>query len=164
MYFNSKVVQSTILAKIINRWFVKDFYKNIKESAKDVVWKLTQDSLLRATLLGQFGNYGQLPSEASFYIHASVVNHYLNGGFYPRGGSTVFAKQIIPTIEKMGGRCLVRNAVSEIIVKRGRACGVLIENGDEIYAANVIAACGVHNTYNRLLSAKYVPNSLIIVS
>ena len=161
LYFNSKIIRSTLLARIVNHMFIRDFYENMKKSAKDVVHSLTNNVLLRAALLGQFGDYGQLPSEASFYIHAAVVNHYLNGGFYPRGGSTEFAKQIIPTIERTGGRCLVRKGVQKIMVKKGKVCGVKMENGDEISASTVVSACGATNTFKRLLDEHHVSKSLL---
>merc|ERR1719494_1243910 len=62
---------------------------------------------------------------------------------------------IIPVIEKHGGRVLVRADVKEIMVDQsGKACGVIVsKGGDEhkIYAPMVISAAGVINTYSRLL-------------
>ena len=55
-------------------------------------------------MLSQFGDYGSSPDVQSFFMHASVANHYMDGGFYPSGGTTTIAKGIIPIIERAGGR------------------------------------------------------------
>ena len=58
---------------------------------------------LRAILAGQFGDYGLPPKQASFFIHAGVVCHYMKeGGFYIRGGPEMIAKALIPAIEQAG--------------------------------------------------------------
>ena len=40
-------------------------------------------------MLAQFGDHGLPPSEASFFLHAQVAAHYLNGGWYPPGIQTI---------------------------------------------------------------------------
>jgi all-trans-retinol 13,14-reductase len=94
-------------------------------------------------------------------MHASVVNHYLNGGFYPRGGACMIAKNIVPVIERTGGRVLVRAGVEDIIMHNGRTAGVRTEKGVEIFAPIVISACGVFNTYNKLLPPEVVPPRIL---
>jgi all-trans-retinol 13,14-reductase len=161
LFFNLKIVQSKWLTKVLNFLFGDKFFKLKHRTALEVVSQLTDNEDLRAALLGQFGDYGRLPSEESFFLHASVVQHYLEGGYYPRGGSTVFARQIIPVIERTGGRCLVRKAVKQILVENGKACGVEMSNGDKIYANMVVSACGVPNTYKKLLEPAHVPTGLM---
>ena len=39
----------------------------------------------------------------------------------------------------------------KILVDKGTACGVLLENGDKIISQNVISNAGIVNTYNQLL-------------
>ena len=139
LFFNLKIVQSKFLARLINYFFSNKFFQLRHQTAQQVINSLTDNVDLRAALLGQFGDYGRLPSEESFFLHASVVQHYLNGGYYPRGGSTQFARQIIPTIEKTGGRCLVRKAVQEILIENGKATGVKMINGDIIRCQTIIS-------------------------
>ena len=59
--------------------------------------ELTANLDLQAALLAQFGDYGQTPATESFFMHASVANHYIGGGWYPRGGATVIASSISTT-------------------------------------------------------------------
>ena len=90
----------------------------VEATVEEVLDYLFEDNLeIMAVLAGQFGDYGEVPEKASFLMHASVVNHYLEGGFYPVGGSGEFAKQIIPVIERTGGRVLVDQRVDKIFLK-----------------------------------------------
>lgn len=64
------------------------------------------------------------PKESSILINALLIHHYKRGAYYPKGGASEIAFHIIRTIQKYGGNCLVRAAVSEILVnKQGAACG-----------------------------------------
>ena len=95
----------------------------------------------------------------SFYMQVLRII-ILNGGWFPRGGSSEIANKIIPVIEKTGGRVvLVGRAVSNIIVENGRACGVMVDAGGmsvAIRAPIVISACGVINTY-KFLQPEVIP-------
>ena len=55
-----------------------------------------------------FGNYGLTPEKGSFVIQAGIVAHYMDGGYYPVGGSQEISKALIPTIEAAGGAVFVR--------------------------------------------------------
>ena len=127
-------------------------------SAEYVVNRYIKDKTLRKVLLGQFPDYGLLPKDASFFIHASIVNHYLEGGFYPRGGPSVIAKSIIRKINKYNGRVLVGEKVNNIIIENNIARGVLMNNGDIISAKKVVSAAGIKTTFETLISHKLVPN------
>ena len=58
-----------------------------------------------------WGDYGTPPESASFLTHALVMNHFWKcGGWYPVGGSSEIAYNIIPVIEKSGGQVPQQNA------------------------------------------------------
>ena len=92
------------------------FYHYSKTSAYDTIKNLIKDEELISLLCGQMGDYGQTPKEASFFIHASIVNHYLDGGWYPKGGPKVIANNIIKTIEEYNGTVLVGKAVKSLYI------------------------------------------------
>lgn len=56
-------------------------------------------------------------------MHAMLINHYMYGASYPRGGASEIAYHMIPVIESAGGRVLVRATVSRILVENNRAVG-----------------------------------------
>lgn len=135
-------------------WF-SPFFKFASRSITDVVNELTANKDLRAVFSYIFGTYGVLPKDASFALHTLLVDHYLKGAWYPRGGASEIAFHIIPVIEKAGGAVLVRATVQRILLnKDGSACGVTVKKGDQnidIHAPIVISNAGIYNTYEQLL-------------
>ena len=57
--------------------------------------------------------------------YSVVMNHLKTGAFYPLGGPSEIAFQIIPIIERYGGRVMTGAPVTEILVdEKGRANGI----------------------------------------
>ena len=117
-----------------------------------------QDPKLKALLASQWGTYGLPPAQSSFLIHAAVVFHFLTGGYYPVGGASSIATNILPLIEKNGGKVLTQKQVREIIVENGIAKGVKVQKAhqphaaiEEYYAPLVISDAGAFNTYTKLI-------------
>ena len=108
-------------------------------------------------LTGQWGDYGLPPKRSSFVMHAGVVQHYLDGGNYPAGGSGQIAANIVPVIRNNGGEIFNSMGVEKIIMHKNTAIGVRLENGEEIYAPKIISSAGVMNTYERLLKSNALP-------
>ncbi|HET7144642.1 MAG TPA: NAD(P)/FAD-dependent oxidoreductase, partial [Anaerolineales bacterium] len=52
-------------------------------------------------------------------------------------------------------------AAKQVIVKGGRAVGVALENGDEIYAKAVLSSADPFVTFLKLVEQKYLPEDLI---
>lgn len=80
------------------------------------------------------GDYGVSPKQAPFLVHARLIEHYMHGGYYPRGGSSEFAFHIIPVIEKAGGKVMVRAHVSDILLdsKKQKVLGVRVKSNFKI--------------------------------
>ena len=157
LHFVSKVIQNKLLKKIIKTFFCIDYYLYANMTASQVIDKIITNKDLKAVLTAQFADYGCSPAKISFAMHCGVVNHYLEGGYYPRGGSNSIAEKIIPVIEKSGGRVLVRKAVKSVLVENNMAYGVEMENGEKVYAKKVISDAGIRNTLNNLLPPGSMP-------
>lgn len=57
-------------------------------------------------------------------MHAVLVNNYMNGAFYPRGGPSEIPFHTIPVIERAGGAVLTRATVQSVLLdSAGKACG-----------------------------------------
>jgi all-trans-retinol 13,14-reductase len=137
--------------------FVGGFLRRAAEpharaTVHEVLSRLTPDPLLRGVLAGQWGDYGLPPGQASFFMHALLVGHYLNGGSYPVGGSAQIAATILPGIERAGGAVVTSADVERVLVERGRAVGVRLAGGEEVRARHVISDAGRAITFGRLLS------------
>ncbi len=120
-------------------------------TTREVLESLTTNQELIAVLTGQWGDYGMVPSEATFLMHAAVAKHYFNGGNYPVGGSWKIAETIIPVIRAAGGEVFTYAKVEEIVLEQGKAVGVKLENGDVLRADQIVSSVGARLTYGQLL-------------
>jgi|JI10StandDraft_1071094.scaffolds.fasta_scaffold00784_5 all-trans-retinol 13,14-reductase len=122
-----------------------------RRTVREVLASLTDDRRLAAVLTGQYGDYGLPPAQASWFMHALLVGHYLGGGAYPVGGSSRIAATMMPGIEATGGAVVTSAEVATILVERDRAVGVRLASGEEVRAPRIISDAGVAVTFGRLV-------------
>ena len=118
--------------------------------AYSVINGIFQDDKITKILTGQYGNLGIKPQLCPFVFHAILVNYYLKGGYYPKGGSRLIAHKLISAIYNNGGQVLVNAKVKRIIVDDGVCVGVNVKNMN-IYAKKIVSAIGILNTKKLLL-------------
>lgn len=114
------------------------------------------DPVLKAFLTIQAGDHAMPPDRCPAGLHAAVVGHYLNGGFYPKGGGRSIPRAFIRQLKKQGGEIRLRARVSEILLEGRRAVGVRLEDGEEIRAQRVVSNADPHVTFG-LLPDQAVP-------
>uniref|UniRef100_A0A8D0VJ98 All-trans-retinol 13,14-reductase n=1 Tax=Sus scrofa TaxID=9823 RepID=A0A8D0VJ98_PIG len=101
------------------------FLRASTQSLAKVLQQLPASPELRAVLSYIFPTYGVTPSHSTFAMHALLVDHYLKGAFYPKGGTSEIAFHTIPVIQRAGGAVLTRAPVQSILLdSAGKACGV----------------------------------------
>ena len=155
LFFNLKIINNRFLSFIIKlylKYWKTEYFTYLNKTTYDVISEFTNNEELIAVLCGQFGDHGIPPKKSNFFIHSSIVYHYLEGGYFPKGGPSTITKNIIPIIENSGGRVLVGKSVQEILIENNKAIGVEMENGDKIYSNNVISGVGVNTTFNKLVN------------
>lgn len=91
-----------------------------------------------------------------FYVCAAVSKD--NAGMV-EGGSLELMKKVARKFTRMGGKLFLNAPVKKILIKRDNAQGIILENGKEIQADYVIAACDAYHTLNVLLEGKYKDES-----
>lgn len=136
-------------------------YKNKKlalRKTKEYLDNNFKDEKLKAVLVSQWGDYGLPPSKSAFAVHALITNHYFKGGYYPKGGSKVFADSIKESITQNGGQLLINHLVSSIIVEKDNAVGVKVTEkkgnekiNKEFFADTIISGAGAYTTYTKLI-------------
>ena len=111
-----------------------------RSSTKEVVESLTDNKDLQTIFCYCWGDYGTPPAKSHFLMQALLNKHFSNGGFYPIGGASEIAYNMIPVIERSGGKVLVRADVKEVLITDGRAVGVRVQKGTEehIIAAPIV--------------------------
>ena len=115
------------------------------------------DPALRALLTTHWGDYGVEPTRSAFVAHAMIVYHYMDGAWFPRGGSGQIARMIEERIRATGGEIRLCQDVDDILIDNGRAVGVRVTDrrsapvSYEERAPIVISGVGARETYTRLL-------------
>lgn len=150
-YFAEKVVPGFV-SKLIGKLMRKKYLTYALRTTKSVLDELISNDKLKAILTSQYGDMGLPPGQCSFAMHAGVTKHYLEGGYYPVGGSGVFFDKIAPVIKKHGGEILIRATVAEILTEKAKVIGVKMSDGKVIAAKTVISTVGLDVTYRHLLS------------
>lgn len=163
LFFKLKSTNYTWLNKLI-KYIDPLYYWSLNITAQEVVDSCVQNPQLKCVLLGQFGDYGIKPSKAPFFLHASIVNHYLEGGWYPEGGSGKLAEEICRTIWESGGAVLVGKKVKSFLYDNlnnkidnnnsVKLLGVIMDSGYKIYSNQIISGIGVRSTFTYLIKDK----------
>jgi phytoene dehydrogenase-like protein len=76
----------------------------------------------------------------------------------PEGGAGELTRALVERLESRGGRVRCEAAVERVVVRGGRAAGVVVEGGEEVTASRaVLADVSAPALYLRLLPREYVP-------
>ncbi|MDV6235739.1 NAD(P)/FAD-dependent oxidoreductase [Leptospira ellisii] len=128
---------------------------------KDYLDANFRDQELKGILAAQWGDYGLPPGKVAFAMHATLVQHYLNGGYYPIGGAGKIFEAVEPILEEKGGVVLSSVEAQEILINEGKAIGVrakaLRGTGSErdFYAPVIVSCAGAYPTYTKLIPESY---------
>jgi len=109
------------------------------------------DPMARAFLSARCGNHGLPPKDVSLPAHAVMIQHYMNGAYYPVGGARRIPAAFLKELRARGGTIELRTRVSEILVERGRAVGVKLGGGEIIRSKHVVSNADAALTYETLL-------------
>lgn len=123
-------------------------------SLRRVIGWHIKDSLLKNILNVQCGDHGVSPSKVPFVLHSALMYHYYQGGYYPMGGGGALIKVMTNALKKHTGEIRTSTAVSKIILEgkqQKRAIGVILKNGQQIFADRIVSNADVGITYNSLI-------------
>jgi len=149
-FFFEKVFEPW-LSKSVGWILRKRYNRYSQKSTWDVLSELTTNKLLIAALCGQCGNYGLSPKYSSFAAHAMVIAHFMEGGYYPKGGADQICLKTIEVLNSLGSKVFINADVQEIITINNKVQGIKIDD-TFIKCSNIISNVGVNNTFNYLLS------------
>lgn len=115
----------------------------------------------RAVIAGESGDYASPPSRAPVLLHAALMDHYLKGAYYPKGGGQVIPARLVDVIRAHGGEVRTRATVARIIIEDGRACGVRMANGDEHRAPVIVSNADLKRTFLELIGREHAPADVV---
>lgn len=113
-------------------------YEHLSINARDHIAKLIDDPTLRAVLAGNNLLYAGRGETTPFYVHALVLNSYIQSAWRCVDGGSQIARALVRNIRKQGGTILKQREVDRFAFQDSQICGVELTNGQYIGAKQVI--------------------------
>ena len=149
--------------KLIMPYKTRYFGKYSLFSLSRVIGWFIKDPLLKKILNIQCGDHGVAPNRVPFLLHSALMYHYYKGGYYPMGGGGALIKSMTNEIKRNHGQVRTSSGVAKIILdgnKQKKAVGVILQNGEKIYAEHIVSNADVGITYNKLVGQENLSNRL----
>src|SRR5712671_6100664 len=136
-------------------------------SAIDFLDQWFETDVLKATMSasGIIGTFLGVRSPGTAYV---LLHHYMgeiDGAFrawgFARGGTGAISNAIADTAREAGVEIRTQSGISQIIVKNGKAKGVVLANGDEVYADVVSSSVDPRNTFTRFIESQHLPSDFL---
>ena len=119
------------------------------------------DPRLRSVLAAQCGDAGLPPSKLAALAGVSIMLHFAEGAFFPRGGSGGLRDALVDAGEAHGASYRRSAEVRRIHVEHGQVRAVELLSGERLPADVVVSAIDPTLTYGQLLDPQIVPDRLL---
>jgi phytoene dehydrogenase-like protein len=132
-------------------------------SAADFLDQWFETDVLKATMSasGIIGTFLGIRSPGTAYV---LLHHYMgeiDGAFrswgFSRGGTGAISNAIAAAAREAGVEIRTKAPVGKIVVKNGRAAGVVLQSGEEISATIVSSSVDPHLTFEKFLAPQELP-------
>ena len=132
-------------------------------SAVDFLDQWFETDVLKATMSasGIIGTFLGVRSPGTAYV---LLHHYMgeiDGAFrswgLSRGGTGAISNAIADAAREAGAEIRTCCAIERIILKNGQAKGVVLQNGDEIYAKVVSSSVDPRLTFMKMVGEEHLP-------
>jgi phytoene dehydrogenase-like protein len=80
---------------------------------------------------------------------------------FAKGGTGAVSESIASAARSFGAEIRCDAGVSKVLVKNGRATGVVLENGDELSARTVVSSLDPRRTFLQLLETRDLPSEFV---
>jgi phytoene dehydrogenase-like protein len=136
-------------------------------SAVDFLDQWFETDVLKATMSasGIIGTFLGVRSPGTAYV---LLHHYMgeiDGAFrswgFARGGTGAISNAIADAAREAGAEIRTQAPIARIIVKNARAQGVVLANGDEIYADLISSSVDPRNTFLRFIEEGQLPGEFL---
>ena len=120
------------------------------------------DPGLRAVIGTLWPYLGLPPDRVSFLYWATMLLSYVDdGAYYCKGTFQRLADALAFSIKRAGGELLLRSTVRRVQVQGGRACGIVLENGQRISAPVIVSNADVMQTATELVGERDMPHGYL---
>jgi all-trans-retinol 13,14-reductase len=106
---------------------------------KAYIESITDDIKLRSVLAGNNMLYVLRADKTPFYVHAMILNSYIESAWKIADGGSVIGKLIARNIREQGGDIRRNAEVKKIVVEDGKVSSVQLADGSLVYGKNFIS-------------------------
>ncbi len=146
------------LADTVRFWTmsISDFLDEYFEN--DVIKASLAVSGIIGTALGPMS-----PGTAYVLLHHYMgeVDGSIGAWGYARGGMGAISKALTSSFRAMGGTLLNNSEVEKVDIRGARVKGVILKNGDEYLARNVVSNADVKRTFLKLTDPEHLPPNFV---
>jgi phytoene dehydrogenase-like protein len=131
-------------------------------SSADFLDEWFETEVLKATMSasGIIGTFMGPRSPGTAYV---LLHHYmgeLDGAFrswgFARGGMGTVSRVIADAARQHGAEIQTRAAVNQVLIKNGRAYGVILDSGEEIHAKVIVSGVDPKRTFLKMVGAEHL--------
>ncbi|ABF40272.1 FAD dependent oxidoreductase [Candidatus Koribacter versatilis Ellin345] len=136
-------------------------------SAIDFLDQWFETDVLKATMSasGIIGTFLGVRSPGTAYV---LLHHYMgeiDGAFrswgFARGGTGAISNAIADAAREAGAEIRTKAGIAKILVKSGKAIGVVLENGDEIFGNVISSSVDPKLTFLKMLDRNQLPDEFV---
>lgn len=136
-------------------------------SAVDFLDQWFETDVLKATMSasGIIGTFLGVRSPGTAYV---LLHHYMgeiDGAFrswgLSRGGTGAISNSIADAAREAGAEIRTESSIAKIILKNAEAKGVVLENGDEIYADVISSSVDPRLTFMKMIGEQHLPEDFV---
>src|SRR5499427_4141626 len=158
------------LARRFQRLPGQDKYNQVQlmtMSAADFLDQWFETDVLKATMSasGIIGTFLGVRSPGTAYV---LLHHYMgeiDGAFrawgFARGGTGAISNAIADAAREAGAEIRTEAPISKILVENGQAKGVVLANGDEIYADVISSSVDPRLTFTKFIESQHLPGDFL---
>ncbi|MEO6231054.1 MAG: NAD(P)/FAD-dependent oxidoreductase [Ferruginibacter sp.] len=123
--------------RVGGRYSEKEEVLNI--DTKSYIESITSNTKLQAVLAGNNMLYAGQPGKTPFYVHAMILNSYIESSWKCLNGGAQIAKYMARNILDRGGMIRRNATVKEIVVENDKVSYVLLTDDSKVFAKNFIS-------------------------
>ena len=101
-------------------------------NAKETIDAFTQNEKLKAVLVGSNFLYAGLPDKSPFYVHALIVNSYIQSSWRCINGGSQITKQLLKQLKIHGGEFYKHKEVTRFEIENHKVISVQMKDGSQV--------------------------------
>lgn len=164
-YLKSQFPQENLGAffSLMDKSYISLYYKFKNDTFQDLLVGYFKDPKIKALFYAFIFSIGTVPEKISAVIALKILKSiFTYGGYYPNGGMQGFSDRLADNLYRNKGRIIFNNAVKKMLIKNGKAYGLLDSNNERVYADIIVSNISPINTFGNLVKPLELTKSINI--